>query len=293
MFQRFTFLAGLLWLGFLAPVNHGLAQQGGAPHTQSSVSDRDLQQLLQLSGIDIALREMPRYFKQGIDQAKTQGVNIAAEAAAALKAAADEVFATDALRLAAMGHMKATLNAKQLTDWLAFYNTPLGRKLTAADQRAYSPEFQRLLKERAPKIMETLSQDPGRMALLQSLLQATKAVEQSTEMIVQGQLALAWGLVTTGPPVPVKPSFEELKKVVNSQRFAIQALASQMTLAHAAATYQDFTLQELGQILQQANSPEGQALYVNFSRLFSKTLVSMSEKLGQVAGRRLEQGPRI
>jgi hypothetical protein len=41
------------------------------------------------------------------------------------------------------------------------------------------------------------------------------------------------------------------------------------------------------------NSPEGQALYVNFSRLFSETLASMSEKIGQVAGCRLEQRPRI
>ena len=287
MLRRFTFLAGLFGLGFLAPLNHGLAQQGGASHTEATASARGYMQLLQLTSIDVALREIPNYFKEGLDAAKAQGTSVPAKTEVALKAAAEEVFALNGLRSAAAGHLRTALSAKQLADWLAFYNTPLGQKLTEADKRAYLTDFQRMLKERAPEIMENLSRDAARMAMLQSWLHATKAVEQGTEMAVQGQLALAWGLVSSGPPAPVKPSFEELKRHFNSQRLSIQAVVSQIMLVHAAAAYHDFTLQELGQMLQQANSPEGQALYVNFSRLLSETLVSMSERIGQATVRRL------
>jgi hypothetical protein len=292
MILRFRFLAaGLFAMGLLAPFSLAWAQPDSAAGTRATASAAGWQRLLQATCIEQVLREMPNYYKQGFEQAKAQGAPISAEAEAALKAAADEVLAFDGLQRAATDHLQASLKAEQLAELLAFYSTPVGRKLSAADSRAASPEFQRLLMERAPKLMETLSQDTGRLALLQSWLQATQAVEQATNTVVQGQLALEWGLISTLPPGTGKPGFEELKNQVNSQRFGIQAMMAQMTLVHAAVAYQDFSPQELGQMLQIANSPAGQALHIHFSRLLHQTLVSVAESLGKAAGRRLAQKP--
>jgi hypothetical protein len=289
MVQRFRFLgAGLLVLGLLAPFPQGLAQPVSA---QAAVPAADGQRLLQLTSIERMLREMPAYLKQGLDQVKAQGAPVPPEVEAALKAAADEVFAFDALQRAAAAHLQASLNAQQMGDWLAFYSTPLGKKLAAADERAASPEFQLLLVERAPQVMETLSRDPSRMALLQSWLQATDAVEQATHMALQSQMALEWGLMSTMPPTMGKPGFEELKNHMNAQRFGVKAQMAQMALVHTAAAYQDFSAEELGLMLQQANSPMGKALYLDFSRQLFQTLVGLAEKLGHVAGRRLAQQP--
>ena len=292
MIPSFRFLAaGLLPLGVLAPFSLALAQPNSAAGTRAAASAADWQRLMQATRIEQVLREMPNYYKQGFEQAKAQGAPISAEAEAALKAAADEAFSFDGLQRAATDHLQASLSAEQLAEWLAFYSTPLGRKLSAADSRAASPEFQRLLMDRAPKLMETLSQDAGRMALLQSWLQATRAVEQATNTVVQSQLALEWGLISTLPPGAGKPGLEELKNQVNSQRFGVQARMTQMALVHAAVAYQDFSSQELGQMLQIANSPAGQALHIHFSRLLHQTLVSLAESLGKAVGRRLAQKP--
>ncbi|MBA4262622.1 MAG: hypothetical protein C0443_11575 [Comamonadaceae bacterium] len=292
MFKRFRLLgAGLLALGLLAPVTHGLAQPGSAPSAQAAAPAGDWLRLLQSASIERVLREMPTYFKQGLDQAKAQGVPVPPEVESALKAAADEVFGFDGLQRAAMAHLQASLSAEQLADWLAFYSTPLGKKLTVADERAASSAFQSLLMERAPQVMETLSRDAGRMALLQSWLQATDAVEQGTNMALQSQLALEWGLISTMPQAVGKPSFEEVKNHMSSQRFAIRAQVSQMVLVHSAAAYQEFSQEELGQMLQRANSPAGKALYIDFSRQLYLTLVALTEKTGQAAGRRLAQQP--
>lgn len=292
MFKRFRFLgAGFLVLGLLAPATHVLAQQEGAPGVQAGAAVGDWQRLLQAAGIERVLREMPTYFKQGLDQAKAQGAPVSPEVEAALKAAADEVFGFEGLQHAATAHLQASLSAEQLADWLAFYSTPLGRKLTAADERAASPAFQRLLMARAPQVMETLSQDAGRMALLQSWLQATDAVEQATNMALQSQLALEWGLISTMPQTVGKPTFEEVKNHMNEQRFAMRAQMAQLLLVHTAAAYQEFDAEELGQLLKRANSPAGRALYIEFSRQLYQTLVALAEMTGEAAGRRLARQP--
>lgn len=292
MFKRFRFLgAGLLVLGLLAPATHVLAQQEGAPGVQAEAAVGDWQRLLQAASIERVLREMPAYVKQGLDQAKAQGAPVPPEVEAALKAAADEVFGFERLQRAATAHLQASLSAEQLADWLAFYGTPLGKKLAAADEHAASPAFQQQLMERASQVMERLSQDAGRMALLQSWLQATDAVEQAINMTLQSQLALEWGLISTMPQTAGMPTFEEMKDHMNEQRFVMRAQMAQLLLVHAAAAYQEFDAEELGQLLQRANSPAGKALYIEFSRQLSQALVALAEMTGEAAGRRLARQP--
>lgn len=293
MTNNYRFLMmGLVFLGLLA-CGETLRAQDKPAGTQpnAATATAEWQQLLQVSSIERVIREMPTYLKQGLDQAKAQGAPIPPEVENALKAAADEVFGFQELQGAALTHLQSSLSAEQLADWLAFYRSPLGQKLTAADERAASPAFQSLLMERAPQVMETLSKDPSRMALLQSWLQATDSVEQATTLAMQTGLALEWGLISTMPQAMGNPTFEDLKKHMDEQRFALRAQMAQMSLVHSAAAYHEFSLEELGLMLQRANSPAGKALYRDFSRQLSATLAMRAEQLGQAAGRRLAQQP--
>lgn len=292
MLNRFKFLsAGLLVCGLLVPAAPVLAQHENAQGVAADTVVGDWERLLRAASIDPVLREVPAYFKQDLDQAKAQGVPVRPEVEAALIAAADEVFGFEGLRRAATAHLQASLSAEQLADWLAFYSTPLGRKLAAADERAASPAFQGLLMARAPEVMEALSRDTVRMALLQSWLQATAAVEQATDMALQSQLALEWGLISTLPQAVDKPGFEEVKYRVLEQGFAVRAQVAQLLLVHAAVAYQAFDADELGQLLQRANSQAGKALYIDFSRRLYQTLVDLAEQMGTAAGRRLGVRP--
>ena len=174
---------------------------------------------------------------------------------------------------------------------MSFYQSPLGQKLREADLRAASPAFQKTLAERAPQVMEALSRDSGRMALLHSWLQATQAVEQATNMAIQSQLGLEWGLVFTLPAGTTKPTFREIQQHLESQRMAIRAQMAQYLLVHVAVAYQDLSHEELGQLLAQANKPSSQSFFLDFSRKLYQRLSVQSERLGQAAGRSLAQQP--
>ncbi|WP_374523029.1 DUF2059 domain-containing protein [Hydrogenophaga sp.] len=282
---------GILAICLLAPTTGVTGQTNSAQAVRVGLVSNEWQRLLMVSRIELALLELPAHFKQGLDQAKSQGLPISPEVEVALKAAADEVFGAAALQGAALSHLEASLSPSQLRDWLAFYQSPLGQKMAAADERAASPDFLRSVMDRAPRLMETVSRDTGRLALLQSWLDATGAVEQSTNMALHSQLALEWGLVSTLPRTAGMPTFDELKSYINERRFVVKAHLAQLALLHSAAAYQDFSNEDIRQMLQRANSPAGQALYVNFNRKMHRTLEALVEKVGLTAGRRLASHP--
>lgn len=286
--NRFSHVLGSCFLGLcLLLFSTALLAQTYPARSDPGRDDWDT--LLQATSIEASLRQMPGYFRQGMEQAKAQGAPIAPETFSALNAAAEEVYRFETLREMAREHLKTSLSPAQLASWLAFYRTPLGQKLSAADARASAPEFQAQLMERGPQLLEALSREPGRMALLQSWLQATDALEQATNMALQTQLALEWGMVSTLPQPMGKPTFAELQRHFEEQRFVVRAQMAQFMLAYAAAAYEDFSQDELGQLLKQANSPQARALYIDFSRKLHQTLAALGEKTGQLAGQRLAQ----
>lgn len=284
--------AAVLALGLLAPVVAAHAQSANAPRAsgvQPGATVAQYQRLLELSSLDRVLQQLPAYFQLGLEQAQAQGVSLPPPVQAAFEAAANEVLAPERLRPDVLAQLQVHLNAGQLAEWLAFYRTPLGKKTAAADQRAASAAFQKLLQDRAPQVMAKLSQDATRMALLQSWLQATDAVEQSTDFAIQTQLGVAWGLAVALPGADSVQTFDDLKAQLEAQRFSVQAQVAQGLLVHMAVAYQDFSNQELGQLLRQANRPAGKAFYIDFSRQISQLLSARMEVLGRAIGRTLGQ----
>lgn len=276
----------------LALTTFGPAIQAQTATTTASVQAEDpVTRLIEMSSLERTLRELPAFFRQGLAQAKAQGAPIPAQVEGVLNGAAEEVFRFEPLHAAVKADLAATLSAEDLAQWMQFYASPLGQKLREADVRAASPAFQQALMARAPQVMEALSRDTARMALLQSWLQTTQAVEQATEMALQTQLGMEWGLVSTLPPGAGKPGFQELRNHLESQRMVIRTQMAQYLLVHVAAAYQAMSNEELGLVLAQANRPEARKFYLEFSRKLYARLAALTERLGQTAGRKLAEQP--
>lgn len=283
------FTACLLGLSLTA---FGPAVQAQAPSVTAPVQAEDpVTRLIEMSILEKSLRELPAFFRQGLAQAKAQGAPIPAQVEGVLNGAAEEVFRFEPLHAAVKADLAATLSPEDLAQWMQFYASPLGQKLREADVRAASPAFQQALMARAPQVMEALSRDTARMALLQSWLQTTQAVEQATEMALQTQLGMEWGLVSTLPPGAGKPGFQDLRNHLESQRMVVRAQMAQYLLVHVAAAYQAMSNEELGLLLAQANRPEARKFYLDFSRKFYSRLAALTERLEQTAGRKLAEQP--
>ena len=88
-------------------------------------------------------------------------------------------------------------------------------------------------------------------------------------------------MVSAMPEQPGKPTFRELQDHVTGQRFVVRGQMAQLVLAHTAHVHKDLTTVELQQLLAQALSPSGQALFRDFGQAFEQWMKRYAQRLGQ------------
>lgn len=256
---------------------------------EQTVQDADA--LLSRSGVSAAIASFPDMLMFGLDQARQQGAPIPDEVMHAMAESSREVFAYETLIEAVRTQLLQTVKPDFLTSWVAFYATPVGEKMALADAGWADVDIQTKVMLEGPKIMQVLAAEPARMALLQSLVQASDAVERTTSSALSFGLAIEWGMISSMPPNPDLPSFDELQAMIEQNRFAMRGQMTQMILALSAVIYQDFSLDELQAILAQVNTEAGQAFYRQFSDAFETLIVQHGQRLGERVGQRLGTRP--
>lgn len=243
--------------------------------------------LISRSGVDAAISVFPGMVMMGIGQARQQGAPITDEVMRAMDESAREVFAYEGLLEDVRSLLLQTVKAEHLADWVAFYASSVGVRMATADAGWSDPDMQMMVMQQGPRIMQELAGEPARMALLQSLLQASHTVERASSSALSFALAMEWGMISTMPPSPDLPDYDQLRDMIEESRFVIQGQMAQLTLAQASVLYKDFSLDDLRAVLVQMNSDAGQAFYRDFSQAFEALLVQRGERLGVRVGQRL------
>lgn len=225
------------------------------------------------------LRQIPEQIDMGLQQAQAQG--LPPELAKLVLRSGREVYDIKLLEPQALTLLLKSLGPEHLQAWTGFYKTPLGQKIAVADIQSASAQTMGFVMENAPKIMAELAADTSRMALIQSVVDASQSVDRAVSMSMAMSLAMEWALVSAMPDQPGKPTFRQLQDHVEQQRFLMRSQMSQWVLAHAAHVYKNLSISELQQILAQANSPAGQALFRGFGPTFADWINQYAQRLGQ------------
>lgn len=226
-----------------------------------------------------SLRQIPAQIDMGLQQALAQGMPH--ELAKVVQRSGREVYDLKQLEPQALALLLKSLSPEHLQAWTGFYKTPLGQKIAVADIQGASAQTMGFVMENAPKIMAELAADTSRMALIQSVVDASQSVDRAVSMNIAMSLALEWALVSAMPDQPGKPTFRQLQDHVEQQRFVMRSQMSQWVLAHAAHVHKSLSISELQQFLAQANSPAGQALYRGFGQTFAYWINQYAQRLGQ------------
>ena len=184
-----------------------------------------------------------------------------------------EVYDLKQLEPQALALLLKGLGSEHLQAWTVFYKTPLGQKIALADIQGASAQTMGFVMENAPKIMAELAADTARMALLQSVVDATMAVDRAVSMNMAMSLAMEWAMVSAMPDQPGKPTFNQLQDHLEQQRFVNKS----------------FGISELQQLLAQANSPAGQALFLGFGQTFALWMNQYAQRLGQSVSQGLQK----
>lgn len=281
-FQRYSWayllVMGLSCLSATAQsqVHSGLDHSVAITNKQEEESGRWL--MTQIALLE-SLRQIPAQIDMGLQQAQVQGMP--PELAKLVQHSVREVYDLRQLEPQALALMVKSLGPDHLQAWTAFYKTPVGQKIAVADIQGASAQTMGFVMENAPKIMAELAADTARMALIQSVVDASQSVDRAVSMNMAMSLAMEWAMVSAMPDQPGKPTFRQLQVHVEQQRFVMRSQMSQWVLAHAAHVYKNFSISELQQLLAQANSPAGQALFQGFGQTFAHWINQYAQRLGQ------------
>lgn len=255
-----------------AQVHSGVDQAAASAEKQAEEAGRWL--MTQMALLE-SLRQIPEQIGMGLQQAQAQG--IPTELAKLVQRSGREVYDLKQLEPQALVLLLKSLGSEHLQAWTEFYKTPLGQKIALADLQGASAQTMGFVMENAPKIMAELAADTGRMALIQSVVDASQSVDRAVSM----SLAMEWAIVSAMPDQPGKPTFRQLQDHVDQQSLVMRSQMSQWVLAHAAHIYKNLTVTELQQLLAHANTPAGQALYQGFGRTFEQWMNQHAQQLGQ------------
>jgi len=237
-------------------------------------------ELIEKSGVKLQIEKMPEMLNQQIAMMERQGGPMPSGMRQRFRDAALKSHDPKLLLPRVTAGVAEAIPPEDRHEILKFLDSPLGRKVIAAENAMASNEAMDKLEKEGPALMEKLMKDDVRLALIQSLDKATRATDMATDLNIATALATEYGLISQSN-MPQKPSFEQLRSAYEQRRLPIRMQMAQVVLTGMAMSYRDLSNEELAGYLAFANSPVGKKYFLGISRVINRVLVDAAADLGK------------
>lgn len=200
------------------------------------------ERLLDVSGLRVQLTNVLYISRAAVLESLAQ-IGVGPATLRVLQRRVAEVLSPEAFLAAVASELQSTFAAGEIEELLAWFESDLGRKITAAEENASAVDAQLDMLLQA----ETLVQDAERTAVVRRMLEVVRgtdlAVAQASNLMLL-TIAAGWGIEHAGVPfnltglrVYVLPAFEE----------SIRQSVEESTLLAYLYTYRDIDLSDLEQ----------------------------------------------
>ena len=238
------------------------------------------QELTKKSGLWVQLDSLGVQVRGGMSAAmdKNPGAQTEAQKTRMLDCA-QAAYAADGLRVPAVDAVAGTLQPADVAPLQAWYDSPLGRKISGLEEASASREADP--QERLRRGGEALSgASDSRKASLHAILDETHSVDIMADTLIEMALAVQQG-VTSVDPAASGTSINELKANLNSRRPQLLQHYAQIALPAYAFTYSDLGDDELAKYAAHLGTPPAKSFNDGSMRAVSRALTSGSVKLGR------------
>ena len=254
-----------------------LAAQGAAV---AAVSAEVAQDLTRKSGLWVQLDSLGAQVRGGMGaaMAKNPGQLTDAQKKRMLDCA-QAAYTADVLRSPAVDAVAGTLQPADVAPLLAWYDSPLGHKISAIEESSSSQVSDP--QERLRRGADALSgASDARKAALQAILSETHSVEIMADTLIEMALAVQQGIASADPAASGTP-IAEYRANLTSRRPQLIQHYTQISLAAYAFTYVGLSDDELGQYATYLGTPAAKSFNDGSTRGVARALTSGSVKLGR------------
>ena len=222
--QRTAFFP-LFALLFVLSGPSGAADAGGHPR---------IMELMTASGLAALTDQLAPNLKFGMEQAAADEANVPEETRQAMLTATDQIFGGERVRRQLATELAGKLTKAQVAELMIWYDSEVGRRISAAESAAGSPDAL----EAMGAMAGTLMQDPTRVVLMQQIEAAAHVTDTSMEVMQKVQLALLVGTSSTLDPEG-RLDLEDAAALITEQTEGYREQVAQLSVLSLLYAYRD------------------------------------------------------
>ena len=260
---------------------HGIAillvLLAGAAVAEMRPEAEPLDSLIQRSGLDHQLTHFEAAMQRGITEAHATQHKLASADVSRLRKAVATAYSASSLRPVLRAELAKTLTPTEIAAALAWLDSTTGRKLTALEEKASSPEAQSRIAAGSGASAPTVA--PARARILHDLITATRADEVGASLLIETAAGVSEGaaLFTTDEP---RTTTAAARRDLEARRGELVAAMHEQSFIAFAVAYAEASDAELAALLAFARSPAGAHYYSASARAFESTLAQAAKRLG-------------
>lgn len=250
-----------------------LLMVGSVPAVRAEGS---IERLLDVSGLRHTLEQLPTVILTTLD-APQPDIDILPQIRVAMKDAARQAFGVGALLSTARNHLQSSLSEPQLISAIAFFETPLGRRLTRLERELADPSVAGVFES---YVRDLATRPPGhpRLKLIEAYDAATGSSEAVMAVMESTALAVALGLNASQPRQAQLPS-QDLRRRIREALPEIETQARLHVMASVLFTYRGLDDADFASYVRFLEAPEGAGYARASAQLFQRI---MTESMGRL-----------
>jgi hypothetical protein len=259
-------------LAFALAVAHGAAQAAIAPEAA--------QELARKSGLWTQLDSLLPQVRAGMEAGlQRSGDQVGPAQRTRMLDCTQSAFAGEALRATALDALVGTLQPADLPPLLAWYDSPLGRKIATIEitSSQQTPDPQERLNRGGVALSNASA---GRRASLQAIVSETHSVDLMADTLMGMALAVQQGLASADPAAS-GATIAELKSNLGGRRPQLVAHFAQISVPAYAFTYLPLSDDELKQYADYLGTPAALSFSDGMTRGVARALSTGSVLLGR------------
>ena len=253
----------------------------GAAQAQDSV--KLAQRLVQLSGLEVQLRSVPKGFE---DQMAALKGKVPDDLLFGLTDAGRAAYNPELMAKEIAGTLAQTLKPAEMQKVIDWLETPVGRRVTIAEEKASGTMDEANLRKYAEQV-QAKPPTERRQKLIQELVEVTNAVEFGANLMEGTSLGVAIGMDSTQPVEKrVGAAFirKQIEKMMPKEQ--VKAALRESMPGMYGYTYREVSDADLTSYLTMLRTPDGKRVNDEITKAFTQAMVAASLRVGQLVDQR-------
>jgi len=244
--------------------------------------------LYQKSGLAEQVSQLPVMVTVSIDAASQRHPSASTLSPGYLKVfkrAAHLAFEPERMKHHVVGQLQASLSATELQEAMAWYESPIGRKVATLEKAASQPQAHQEFVRFVQRALQWPSSE-SRLDLIRDLNAVSKASESGVQVTMAIQLAVLTGL--NGIRGEGSRSPAELSQQLEASRSQVERQVITQTLLSLSFTYRSLTEAELSAYIDYLQSDTGRKLTAATTQGLGQAMVESGVIMGDAMAEMLE-----